>query len=170
MQIEKSFLGKGWGFPPEFDTFTKEVKMVSEEEDIQESLRILLLTSPGERTMEPSYGCGLRSKVFENISEGTLTEIKDLIERAILFFEPRITLNRIDVSYGPENGAAIGSPVNGTDGREVRLEGLIHLLIDYTVRATNTRSNMVYPFYLLEGTDLRPSDRAATEPQGEAVG
>ena len=132
--------------------------MVSEEDDIRESLRILLMTSPGERTMQPSYGCGIKSMIFEKMTESALTEMKDLIERAVLFFEPRITLNRIDLSDGLGNGAAAGRD---------RLEGVINLQLDYTVRATNTRSNMVYPFYFLEGTHIRQADRAVMVMQGD---
>jgi len=138
MDRDRVFLGTGWSFPPEFDRRLKAVKMVSGEEDIRESLRILLATAPGERVMQPSYGCGLKQLVFETMSESVVTEIKDLIERAVLFFEPRITLTRIEV-----------------DTVDV-YEGLLKIALDYTVRTTNTRSNMVYPFYFLEGTNLRP--------------
>jgi len=68
-QIKKSFLGTGWGFPPEFNELTLSVNMVSEEEDIRQSLFILLSTTPGERPLNPAYGCDLQSLVFEKISE-----------------------------------------------------------------------------------------------------
>lgn len=136
---DKAFLGIGWSFPPEFHKFADSltVKMVAEEADIKESLWILLSTSPGERVMQPSYGCGLQGMVFETINQSTMTEIKDIIERAILFFEPRITLEEIDVNT------------------EDALEGMIKIRLDYTVRKTNTRSNIVYPFYFLEGSQVR---------------
>lgn len=136
MGIDKSFLGTGWSFPPEFNKAAKDVKTVSEEDDILESLYILLSTSPGERIMQPTYGCGLRSMMFENITESTITEIKDIIERAILFFEPRITLNSIEIDTGEMN------------------KGLLKIVLKYTVRTTNSRSNMVYPFYFQEGTSI----------------
>lgn len=138
MDRDRAFLGRGWSFPPEFDRAAKAVKMVSGEEDIQESLRILLATTPGERVLQPLYGCGLKRVVFEHVSESTVTEIKDLIERAVLFFEPRISLTHIEVDAGHV------------------YEGLLKIHLDYTIRMTNTRSNMVYPFYFLEGTNLRP--------------
>lgn len=137
MSADKLFLGTGWSFPPEFNKASKDVRTVSAEDDILESLRILLATSPGERIMQPDYGCGLRAMVFENMSESTVTEIKDVIERAVLFFEPRITLNAVEVDAG-----------------EI-YDGLIKIQLNYTVRATNTRSNMVYPFYFKEGTDVK---------------
>ncbi len=137
--IDKKFLGRGWSFPPEFHRRTREVgvKMVEEEEDIDESLRILLSTRPGERVMHPSYGCGLNAMVFETINSSAVTEIRDIIERAVLFFEPRITLERVDVNT------------------EEALEGRLDITLDYTVRKTNTRSNIVYPFYYLEGSGVR---------------
>jgi phage baseplate assembly protein W len=136
---DKSFLGIGWSFPPEFHKFGDgiNVKMVAEEEDIKESLRILLMTRPGERVMQPSYGCGLQGMVFETINQSTVTEIKDIVERAVLFFESRITLEEIDI------------------GTEDVLEGRINISLNYTVRKTNTRSNIVYPFYHLEGSQVR---------------
>ncbi len=136
-----SFLGRGWGFPPEFSAKSKSARLVSAEEDIAESLRILMSTSPGERVMHPSYGCGLKAMVFESIDEATMTEIRDTIRRAVLFFEPRITLEEIVID----------------DAKA--MEGILDIDLLYTIRTTNTRSNLVYPFYFLEGTntfELKP--------------
>ena len=137
MPVDKSFLGTGWSFPPEFDGTSKNVQTVSAEDDIQQSLFILFSTTPGERVMQPSYGCDLRSMVFENITESTVTAIRDMIEKAVLFFEPRIDLNFVDLDTGQIE------------------EGILNILVDYTVRATNTRSNIVYPFYVQEGTNIQ---------------
>ena len=133
MDADKRFLGTGWGFPPSFARFGGGlgIRMVSEEEDIRESLHILLSTAPGERVMQPDYGCGLRRLVFAHLDDSTLTEIRDVIGKAVLFHEVRITLNAVDV-----------------DASEWA-EGLLKLRLDYTVRTTNTRTNMVYPFYFL---------------------
>jgi len=133
---DKTFLGRGWSFPPEFQRLSKETKVVSGEEDILQSLLILLSTRPGERLMHPTFGCGIHEMVFESINESTITEIRDRIGRAILFFEPRITLDRIDVAS------------------EDVLDGFLRIQIAFTVRATNSRSNLVYPFYFREGTHL----------------
>ena len=137
MTADTSFLGTGWAFPPSFDWRSKEATLVSQVEDIEQSLHILLSTTPGERVMQPAYGCGLMRMVFTNINESTATEIKDMVARAILFFEVRITLNEVDIDWSDI------------------ANGLLRLQLDYTVRTTNTRSNMVYPFYLREGTNLR---------------
>ncbi|WPD22082.1 MAG: GPW/gp25 family protein [Candidatus Electrothrix aestuarii] len=138
MKEDSSFLGRGWSFPPRFNPADRGVETVAEEEDIRESLRILFSTAPGERIMHPSYGCGLKRMVFESITETVQTEIKDLIERAILFFEPRITLEQVEL-----------------DATEI-FEGKLLILLEYTIRTINVRSNMVYPFYFQEGTLLNP--------------
>lgn len=136
MNEENTFLGRGWGFPPEFSNRSKSVTMVEAEDDILESLRILLATVPKERVMHPSYGCALKLQVFENINESVLTIIKDSIERAVLFFEPRIDLKEIAV-----------------DDTQA-YEGILLLTLHYTVRTTNNRGNLVYPFYFKEGTNV----------------
>ena len=131
------FLGRGWGFPPAFDPRTRGALMVSQVADVEESLRILFSTNPGERVMQPGYGCGLQRMVFENLNESALTELRSLIEKAVLFFEVRITLDALRFE-----------PVD-------ELQGVLKIHLDYTIRTTNTRHNMVYPLYLDEGRGAR---------------
>ncbi len=134
MSETSPFLGRGWQFPLRFDPRNGQVGMVAGVEDIEESLRILLGTYPGERVMLPAYGCSVRRAVFDTLNESTLTELKELIRRAILFFEPRILLERIDAEVLP-------------------LEGRVDLQVCYIVRITNTRHNLVYPLYLDQATE-----------------
>lgn len=129
-----SFLGTGWSFPPRFAA--SGVSMVSDEEDIQESLRILLSTHPGERVMRPDFGCGIRGMVFENIDESTKSILTDSIRRAILFHEPRVTVERIGFELAPSE------------------DGALVVRVDYKVDTTNNRRSIVFPFYLTEGTDV----------------
>lgn len=128
------FLGTGWSFPPAFDARTGAAQLVSQIDDIHESLRILLGTTPGERVMRPAYGCGLRWLVFEPLTESTLTVMRSTIERAVLFFEPRITLGAVDFDL------------------EEAHAGVLRIRLDYTIRTTNSRYNMVFPLYLDEGS------------------
>ena len=132
-----SFLGTGWSFPPSFDKERGETEMLSDVEDIQSSLHILLTTRLGERVMQPTYGCNLDELVFEALSSTFKSFIKDLIKTAILYHEPRIKLNKIELD----------------DSRD--LEGIILIVIDYMVRTTNTRFNYVFPYYKNEGTDIQ---------------
>lgn len=133
--MESGFLGRGWSFPVRFDSPDRGLSMVSDVQDIEESLRILLGTHPGERVLQPDYGCGIRRFTFEPMTAQTLTELKDIVSRAILFFEPRIALDDIHASSGDDR------------------EGVLLLVLTYTVRTTNTRHNMVYPFYLQQATN-----------------
>lgn len=139
-EITRSFLGRGWSFPPAFNAYNREVVMVEEGEDIEQSLRILISTLPGERLMNPTYGCDLHALVFENISPTLENEIITMVEKAIIAHEPRVIVDEIAVQE---------------DDNHI---GLIKIQVTYTVVATNTRSNMVYPFYLKEGTNLPLTD------------
>jgi uncharacterized protein len=132
MSIRKSFLGTGWGFPPAFSNAAGSVGLLVNEDDIQSSLEILLTTRQGERVMRPDYGCNLNELVFEPLTTTFKTYIKDLISTAILYYEPRIEVNKIALDDTGE------------------LDGKILISIDYTVRATNSRFNFVFPFYKSE--------------------
>ncbi|MFZ6658101.1 GPW/gp25 family protein [Undibacterium sp. TJN19] len=136
MDNDVSFLGTGWSFPPEFIK-RGDVQMVSAEQDIRQSLLILMSTNPGERVMQPSFGCGLKHQVYENVNESTITILKDLIKRAVIFYEPRVVLESIEV-----------------DKSQI-YEGRLDLELIYRIITTNTRHNLVYPFYFREGTDVQ---------------
>lgn len=129
------FLGTGWAFPLRFEADGKGAVMASGVEDIEQSLRILLATQPGERVMQPSYGCGLRALVFETFDATRLTELRELVSRAVLHFEPRVELLDLRI-----------------DTEELHPRGLLRLQLDYRVRSTNTRHNLVYPLYLAEAS------------------
>jgi len=136
MNTEKSFLGRGWSFPPEFQKETGAVKMLEDEADIKSSLEILLATRPGERIMLPEYGCNLEELLFKPMNLTLKTYVIDLIKTAILYHEPRIDVNKIDIDTADE------------------LNGVLMINIDYTIRTTNSRKNMVFPFYKEEGNEL----------------
>ena len=128
------FLGRGWAFPPTFDAPANEVAMVAGERDIRESLFILLSTSQGERVMVPTYGCDLHRFVFAELTTGIMSEIREMVATAIRRWEARIDVIAIHVT---------------PDAKE---PGMIRIEIDYSVRRTNARSNLVFPFYFHEGT------------------
>lgn len=111
---DAAFLGTGWSFPPVFTEGGAEVEMVSGAEDIEQSLKILLWTHLGERTMQEEYG--LSGFLFEEMDQGLVNSLRRLISDGILYHEPRIKLDKVDVS---DSGA---------------LEGLLLISITYTVR------------------------------------
>ncbi len=132
--LDTSFLGRGWSFPLSFSE-TGFAKMSEYEEDIGESLRILLMTYPGERTMQPEFGSRLRDFCFESFSLRTETLIKEEIRRSILLNEPRVDTEEIQVLPTEKNG-------------------VLSINVTYVVRSTNSRRNLVFPFYLNEATDV----------------
>jgi phage baseplate assembly protein W len=136
MEINESFLGTGWSFPPSFDKANRFVRMSSDEKDIMESLQVLLSTRPGERIMVPGYGCSLESLIFESLDLTLSTTISELIRTAILYYEPRIELESVTL-----------------DDTHI-LDGRVDIMIDYRIRTTNSRQNMVYPFYQVEGNNI----------------
>jgi phage baseplate assembly protein W len=140
LKEDNSFLGCGWSFPPLF--FKKEdhgvdtgVVMVDREEDIRQSLIILLSTTKGERIMRPGYGASMDDLLFEPLSVSFAKRMSEKLERAILFYEPRIKSD--DISF-----------------RMNTMQGVVEVKIDYTIIATNNRRNIVYPYYKIEATDL----------------
>ena len=133
----RSFLGTGWGFPPFFDKVNLQVRLVSDAEDISESIRIILSTTPGERIMQPTFGCNLSRLVFEKIDSAMIAELNHMVYHALLDFEPRVNFISAEILDREE------------------LDGVLHISIHYSIVITNTRHNLVYPFYLLgEGTNV----------------
>lgn len=124
-----SYLGKGWGFPPTFGNQGQTVEMLSAFDDIESSLRILIGTATGERVMQPDFGCNMEELIFEPLDATMKTYMKDKVFTAILYHEPRIDL--LDVIFHDEQ----------------EREGMILIEIIYSVRGTNSRKNIVYPFY-----------------------
>lgn len=131
---ETSFLGKGWSFPPTFSQNGRDVESVSEHQDIQQSLQILLGTAQDERIMREDFGCDLQRFMFEEISQSLINSLTRLITDAVLYYETRIELNAVNIDQSD------------------KVEGLLIIAIDYTVKSTNSRFNMVYPFYLNEAS------------------
>ncbi len=103
------------------------------EEDIKQSVRIILETAPGERRMRPDFGVGLRRLVFEPFSRATLSVVQFRIEQALVKWEPRIDVREVKVNVDADE------------------PGRLLIEIRYLVRDTNTFFNFVYPFYLTEG-------------------
>jgi len=130
--MAKEFLGVGWKFPVQA-TPAGRIALSQYEEDIQEAIWIILGTAMGERVMRPDFGCGIHDLVFAPINTATLTLVENSVREALTVYEPRIELLQVKVTA------------------ERAEEGKLLVSIDYRVRSTNNRFNLVYPFYLKEG-------------------
>jgi len=129
----KAFLGVGWRFAP-CVTPDGRVALAVYEEDIREAILIILGTGLGERVMRPDFGAGLNDFVFEPLSSTTLHLVRTRVQEALVKWEPRIDVLDVEVS------------ADTTEHNKLLIS------VTYRVRATNTQFNLVYPFYLEEGS------------------
>jgi phage baseplate assembly protein W len=134
---EIPFLGTGWSFPPTFNNGV--VAMTSDEDDIQASLHILFRTVPGERFLRPTYGLDMNELMFEPMSTTLRTFMIDRINTTILIHEPRIRVIDLRIDSPDPN------------------DGTLRVFLEYEVRATNSRFNLVFPFYLTNSNEMRVS-------------
>ncbi len=134
---DRPYLGRGWSFPPTFAPAVG-VLMTTDEDDILASLQILQTTTLGERIMVPEYGCNLDELSFATIDTRTRTLVTDMIRAAILYHEPRINLESVQIEEDPEY----------TQGGQLRVG------VTFKVKSSNSRFNFVFPFYRDEGTDI----------------
>jgi len=125
------FLGTGWKYPVTLEQ--GEIALSRHEEDIRQAIRIILETAPGERLMRPDFGCGIHDYVFAPNNVRTAGLIRFHVEMALSRWEPRIDLETVNVRPDPDEPSTI--------------------LIDiaYKVKSTDSRYNLVYPFYLERG-------------------
>ncbi len=136
-KVDNHFLGSGWSFPVTFSAGNNyQLELSSYEDNINESIDIILQTRNGERIMEPQFGSGLQQFLFRKMDETLKGEIIDVVTYALLYNEPRITVLEVDVQFRDLRG------------------GAIEILLSYAYNQTNTRHNYVFPFYLNEGTNL----------------
>jgi len=130
--MAKEFLGVGWKYP--VTTSSGKVALSQHEDDIREAILIILGTARGERVMRPDFGCGIHDLVFAPINTATITLVQNTVREALTVYEPRIDLIKVEALA------------------DMAEEGKLLVNIDYSVRSTNSRFNLVYPFYLKEGS------------------
>lgn len=134
---EKTFLGIGWSFPPSFNKESSDIKMVSDETDIKQSLEIYFNTKLGERIMRPEYGCVIHEHIFDKIDESILNILSFELTQNIGQIEPRIIIEKIQI-------------------KQSNLEsGELQISIEYKIISSNVRDNIVFPFYINEGTNIK---------------
>jgi phage baseplate assembly protein W len=130
--MSEEFIGRGWAFPLRTDA-TGGIAMVTREREIEEAIRLVLGTSPGERPMRPEFGCRIHEFVFASADGSTASLVAAEVNRALGRWEPRINVEDVAVSF------------DATD------TGVLYIDIRYEIRATNDRRNLVFPFYVIPG-------------------
>jgi len=133
MDERKDFLGRGWAMPVDVNPYTGFVATAEYEEDIRQSIRIILETAKGERVMRPNFGCGIHDLVFEAIDSTALQRIRSEIEDALRRFEARVDVLEVIVD------------------EDATSEGKLLVELEYRVRRTNQVGNLVFPFFYREG-------------------
>lgn len=129
-----SFLGRGWKFPVTVDSQNGRVLTSEYEDDIREAIQIIIQTRKGERVMRPDFGCDLHEHLFDVVDYTLLKQMENKVKQALINWEPRITDIEVTASAHPEQ------------------PNLVEIRIDYLVRTTNNPFNLVYPFYINEGS------------------
>src|SRR5262245_27888572 len=136
--MSDDFVGSGWTFPPTTDT-TGAVALVSGRSEIEESIRLILGTAPGERPMRPEFGCGIQDFVFAPFTPATIGRVVDEIRSSLRRWEPRIDLHGVDVALDTDDPARL------------------LISISYSIRRTNDPRTLVFPFYVIPGERSRRS-------------
>jgi len=138
--MSKEFLGRGWKFPLELGG-DDELEYSADEAKVQQSILIILGTARGERVMRPDFGSRLRELIFAPMNSATRSLAVRYVTEALVKWEPRAEILGVEIS-----------------DEEAQL-GKLLININYRVRATNSRFNLIYPFYLREGRDVSTSLR-----------
>ncbi|WP_330241944.1 GPW/gp25 family protein [Streptomyces sp. NBC_00525] len=137
----EQFIGAGWAFPPRTDA-TGSIALVRGERELEESIRLILATSPGERPMRPEFGCAVNDYVFAPADAGTAGQLAYEVRLALERWEPRIEVADVTVRFDAAD------------------DGVLYIDIGYTVRGSNDPRNLVFPFYVIpqHGPDTSPDD------------
>lgn len=130
MAVESDFIGRTIAFPFAVD-HTGALALVSGPEAIERAITVVLSTAPGERVMRPMFGCAIWDLLFDPVNENTLGLMAESVRLALGQWEPRIDVDSV-VAAPDANDAS-----------------LVFIEIDYRVRVTNDRRNLVYPFYVI---------------------
>ena len=130
MAKSDDFIGSGWGFPPRTDA-TGGIALVSRERELEEAMRLILATAPGERPMRPEFGCGVHDYVFGGTDASSAHAIAVEVRKSLLRWEPRVIIEEVDVVPDEDDAA------------------LLYITVHYRPKATNDPRNLVFPFYTI---------------------
>jgi phage baseplate assembly protein W len=123
-------LGSGLAFPLRVD-HSGGLRLASGEEDVEQAIGLILGTSPGERAMRPEFGCEVHDLVFETVDAAMIGRIETAVRAALDRWEPRIEVTEIEFDLSRTR------------------EGRLDVVLEYRLRQTNSKRNLVYPFYVI---------------------
>jgi phage baseplate assembly protein W len=130
------FVGAGWAFPLAVDS-RGGIALARRDQELEQAMRLILATYPGERPMRPEFGSRLRDYVFRSATVDTAAELANEVQNALLRWEPRVVCEAVNVTIDPEE------------------RNRLYIDVYYTVKGTNDRRNLVFPFYTIpdDGSD-----------------
>lgn len=131
----QKFLGSGLSFPLRTDV-RGQLVLVSGSEDIEQSIRIILSTRPGERVMRPTFGCNVQDLLFEPQSAATASRLQESVYEALVMWEPRIEVLSVDVNEDDDQPGALLVEIN------------------YEIKAIHDTRSIVHPFYLADEQEV----------------
>ena len=129
-RIDREFLGQGLAFPLQVNP-KGEIALARGERDIEQAIRIILMTAPGERVMRPEFGCRAHELLFEPRNAATAGMMVEYVEQALRRWEPRIQVQKVRVTNAP------------------RQDGAMLVEISYQIKPTHDERSIVYPFFLV---------------------
>ena len=130
------FVGAGWAFPLGVDA-RGGIALARRDQELEQAMRLILATYPGERPMRPDFGSRLRDYVFRSATIDTAAELSQEVENALLRWEPRVVVEYVEVTVDPEE------------------RNRLYIDVHYSVKGSNDRRNLVFPFYTIpdDGSD-----------------
>lgn len=131
--MAEQFVGSGWSFPLRIGP-TGGIALVSGEQEIEEAMRLILATAPGERPMRPEFGCAIHDLVFAPVNEETAGRIQHEVYVTLDRWEPRIEVHDVDVTTGDD-------------------QNVLYIDVRYSIRGTNNPRSLVFPFYVIPSHD-----------------
>lgn len=130
----REFLGQGWAFPLQLNP-RGQIALARGERDIEQSIRIILETLPGERVMRPEFGCKAKLLLFAALNAATHALLAEYVDQALKRWEPRIELQQVNVEADRAR------------------DGVLLCTLEYTIKATHDRRSIVYPFFILDESE-----------------
>ncbi|MEY9844546.1 GPW/gp25 family protein [Streptacidiphilus sp. MAP5-3] len=136
--MAEQFVGSGWAFPMRISP-TGGIALVSGEREIEEAMRLVLATAPGERPMRPEFGCAIHDMVFAPVNEATAGRIQHEVFVTLDRWEPRIEVEDVEVTAGDD-------------------QAVLYIDVRYSIRGTNNPRSLVFPFYVIPDHDEPAGD------------